>query len=524
MTGVIRPLIWEISDSTFGAFCDYTVFEVPVDLYDTLVDAFRKDHDRFRSLPQKSLEQLIGWFAPDVGFVKCEESFRSRKYTLHIYYLGKCEKRSAANDLSNAFQLWLSVSAPKNHDPKLDDRLIKEVEDGNNWFTKRLDVGFNTAPDRCIEPHDPKTFDIMSQAIAVHLSHQPVVLDGKNCGELILSGMKGNPFYGRELFLFPPERVPGQDRDVYWSEFIKISTMTAPEAQRMRIVASVHVRNYGPLTAKSRFSSLDRNLDVFFPAKKAAGNGGKLRHGKIPFQLEGRNDEDVKPAYGYRNGDDLFKVISTFSGSARVDASKVPFEPIAGDAGLWMLPRLGRGFGDRRLAAGQGTSWTDRQAFASYLDGVFAQIGLNPVNGLERVAPDRGFSITCPWTGPSEPKEKTPTKLAKFQDDLQLTQARRRYATAKTLGKAPLRIAFFRLRDNATDQLREGIVSLFGSPVGETSEILRFDQLTIHLKVAKSGILAEPLPDRPQIDPTVAARINKSKHEDIVRSQHCKLL
>src|SRR5215468_152105 len=129
MAGVIRPLIWEISDSTFAAFRDYTVFEVPEDLYDAFVEVFRKEHDDFRSLPQKPLEQLIGWFAPDVGFVRCEQSFRSRKYTLHIYYLGNCEKRCASKDLSDAFQLWLSVSAPKNRDQRLDERLLKEVED-----------------------------------------------------------------------------------------------------------------------------------------------------------------------------------------------------------------------------------------------------------------------------------------------------------------------------------------------------------------------------------------------------------
>ena len=45
MAGVIRPLIWEIGDAAFSSFRDYTVFEIPVDLYDALVVAYKKGRD-----------------------------------------------------------------------------------------------------------------------------------------------------------------------------------------------------------------------------------------------------------------------------------------------------------------------------------------------------------------------------------------------------------------------------------------------------------------------------------------------
>lgn len=526
MAGVIRPLIWEIGDAALSSFQDYTVFEIPPDLYEALALAFKKsnDDDQFWVVPQKSLERLIGWFAPDVGFIKREMSFQSGKYTLHIYYLGGQERERAVAELANAFQLWLAVSAPKDRDQELDNRLFAEVSNAANWFDRQVDLGMEGSPDRCLEPREGRAFDIITQSIAAYLAEKPVVLGGKNCGHLILSGVKGNPFYGRDLHLFPPDHVASENREGYWSEFIKISTMTSPESQRMRIVASLHVRNYGALTPKSRFSSLDRHLDVFFPTRNGA-TIGRIRHGEIPFRLEGRNDEDVKPFYRYRNGADLFTAIRAFSGGAVIDSSKVAFEPICGDAGLWMLPRLGRGFGDRRLAAGQGTSWTDREAFAYYLTEVFAQIGLQPICNLERVSVDRGFSIASPWSGPSEPKDKTAEKTQKFQNQMQLTQARRGKLAGGALAGVPLRIAFFRLRDEAGDELRANLMTLFGQPDKESAGELRFqDGLVVQFKLAKSGILSEPLPSPPQIEPEVAARISKGKHQDIVRDRHRTLL
>src|SRR5437870_10314201 len=102
MTGVIRPLIWEISDATFLAFRNYTIFEIPADLYEALLVAFKKETvGTYRTVPQKSLEQLIGWFAPNVGFVKWEQSLCGRNFTIHVYYLGDCDRRSAMSELSS---------------------------------------------------------------------------------------------------------------------------------------------------------------------------------------------------------------------------------------------------------------------------------------------------------------------------------------------------------------------------------------------------------------------------------------
>lgn len=524
MAGVIHPLIWELSDEALASVCDYTVFSMPPELYEVLAAAFKTEsEDGFPSVPQASLEQLIGWFAPDVAFVKRALLENEGRYTLQIYYLGHCDQKNAIRDLLDALQLWLAVSGPKDRDAGLDDRVLDAVENSRNWSVRQLDPALEVVPGCCVEPRDAKAYDIVTQAVAGRLAGQSIVLDGRNWGKLILSGIKGDPFFGRELILFPPEHAPGETREGYWSEVIRIAAMTSPESQRLRIVASLHVRNYAALTPQSRFTPLARRLDVFFRARGVPA--GEFRHGEIPFRLFGTNDENVRPRYSYRHGADLFKAVSGFPGGANIDADAIPFKPIFGDGGLWLMPRLGRGFGDRDLPAGHGMSWTDRGAFATRLDEIFASTGLERIDDLERTSPGRGLSIACPWPDPSRPKEENAHKLPQFEADLHSKQQRRRKLVMCALGGAPLRIVLFRLRDEAARELHDSLKDLFGKPENESAGELHFEGgLVIQLLIEKSGILSEALPPRPELTPAVAARTNKSKHADIIRHQHRRLL
>ena len=524
MPGVIQPLIWEISDDALVRFADYTIFSLPADLYDALAGAFKTESEEgFPSVPQDSLEQLIGWFAPDVAFVKREPSVPDGRYTLRIYYLGHCDQKSAVKDLLDAFQLWLAVSGPKYRDTALDDRVLDAIEKEDNWSARQLDTTLETRPGCCVEPRDVRTFDIVTQAVAGYLANRPVVLDGKSWGKLVLSGIKGDPFYGRELILFPPEHAPGQRREGYWSEVIRVASMTSPESQRLRVVASLHLRNYGSLTPQSRYTPRLRRLDVYFRARGVPA--GDFRHGEIPFRLNGSSDDNVRPSYSYRHGEDLFKAVKGFPGGANVDPLMIPFEPIFGEGGLWMMPRLGRVFGDRDFAAGHGMSWTDREAFGSYLDERFAKLAIQRIGSLERVSPGRGFSIACPWRDPSRPKPENAKKTPGFKADFLLTQKRRRKLMVNALGGAPLRIALFRLRDEADRELYDSLKDLFGATAKENRGELHFeDGLVVHVLVEKSGILSEALPPRPELAPAVAARTNKSKHADIIKHQHRKIL
>jgi hypothetical protein len=524
MAGVIHPLIWELTDEAFASVRDYTVFSMPPDLYDALAAAFKTESDDgFPSLPQASLEQLIGWFAPDVAFVKRERLETEGRYTLQIYYLGHCDQETAIRDLLDAFQLWLAVSGPKDREAGFDDRVLDVVEVGENWSVHQLDPALEALPGCCVEPRDTKAFDIVTQAMAGCLAGQPVLLDGKNWGKLILSGIKGDPYFGRELILFPPEHAAGHSHEGYWSEVIRIAAMTSPESQRLRIVASLHVRNYAALTPQSRFTPLERRLDVFFRARGVPA--GEFRHGEIPFRLFGSNDQNVRPRYSYRHGADLFKAVRGFPGGADIDADAVPFRPIYGDGGLWMMPRLGRAFGDRDLPAGHGMGWTDREAFASHLDKLFSSGGLERINDLERTSPGRGFSIASPWPAPSRPKDENARNRSQFKADLRSRQHRRRKLVMRALDGAPLRLALFRMRDEAEGELHESLKELFGTPKEKRPGILQFeDGLVVNIQIEKSGILSEALPARPELTPAVAARTNKKKHAEIIRHQHRRLL
>lgn len=524
MAGVIHPLVWEVSDQALARFRDYTVFSMPPELYETLAAAFKTEsEDGLPSVPQSSLEQLIGWFAPDVAFVKREPSEQSGKHSLHIYYLGHCERVSAIKDLLDAFQLWLAVSGPKDRDAGLDDRLLDAVENDQNWSARELDLTIDIQPGRCVRPRDDRVFNIATQAVAGYLAGQPIVLDYKNWGRLILSGLKGDPFSGRELILFPPEQAENEGHIGHWSEFIRIAAMTSPESRRLRIVASLHVRNYGALTAQARFNPRLRRLDVFFRARGAPAGG--FRHGEIPFRLVGTSDQNVRPVYSYRHGADLFRAVRGFPGGADIDSDRIPFEPIYGDGGLWMMPRLGRGSGDRNLPVGHGMGWTDREAFAVYLDGRFSDVGLERIERLERVRPASGFTVSCPWWNPSRPTAVNSTRLPEYEAEVTSRQKRRRQLVKQAAGDVALRIALFRLRDEAEGELRESLIELFGVPEKESKEEIRFeDGLLVQLAIVKSGILAEPLPDRPELDAATAARTNKSKHGAILAQRFRRLL
>jgi pPIWI_RE module N-terminal domain len=245
MAGLIHPLIWEVSAETLRRFRSLTVFELPPDLYEALAVALGKESDEgYVSVPQVALEQVIGWFAPDVAYVKRYRHEEQQKWTLGVHYLGEVDRATVVEDLLDAFQLWLSVSAPPDRDLSLDQRLLDAVREEGNWRPRQVDPTCEVAPGRCVKPQDGSLFDVVTQAVAQHLAGQTVVLDGRDCGRLVLSGIKEDPYRGRELILFPPQRSDDEWRPGYWTVVIRVAAVTSPESSRLRVVASVHIRNY----------------------------------------------------------------------------------------------------------------------------------------------------------------------------------------------------------------------------------------------------------------------------------------
>lgn len=529
MAGLIHPLVWEASERTLDVLRNFTCFTMPPDLYEDLRTAFKLDRaEDYIAVPQASLEQLIGWFAPDVAFVKRVWLAQSSKYTLRVFYLGKHDRSTAVRDLSSAFQLWLSVAAPQGRDSSLDTRLMDAVEDfDHHWAVDAIDTTLTTTTGRCVEPRQNLVFDLLTQGVAQHLANEAIVLGGKNWGRLIISGTKGDPFSGRELILFPPQQAPSDKHIGYWTEYVRVASMTSPESNRLRVVASVHVRNYAALGSFTSGPN-QRRLDVFMRARGVSD--GLYRHGEIPFRLHRDAEGKIKTRYSFRHGADLFKALRAFSGNAQLDADALPFDPIVGAAGLWVVPRLGRGFGDRFLPAGHGMSWPERDAFAENLDRLLGHIGLSRIAQVVRINRARTLKVNVPWWNPPKPSVEASERTSQFNQEVSERHAQRRALVKGALGESALRIVLFRLRDEAQQELVQALQDLLGTPAQQSDlgnehwHWIYDEGLVVEAQIRKSGALAQPLPFRPGLTEEEKSRFAKSKHADILRHRHQKLL
>jgi hypothetical protein len=518
MAGLIRPLIWNASKATLEQIREHTRFTLPAALYESLATALKtRNADGHFSVPQRSLELLVGWFAPNVAFIKRDGS------VLRFYYLGGLDRSNAQSDLRDAFLLWLTVMGIRDTDASLQDRLTQAVEDVSNWEQLDADIQLTQAHNRCVRPNDPDLFDLLTQGVAQHLKGRAVTFGNHQWGQLILSGNKGNPFSGRELIIFPPTDAISTPDKGCWSEVIRISAMTSPETECMRIGVSLQVRNYAALTSAARFATNRRRLDVFFRARGLAHE--EMRHGEIPFRLRGSDDEHVRPQYAFPNSDDLFKVLRTFGGLSALDPDTVPFNPICAEQGMWIIPRLGRGHGDDDLPAGQGLGWPERDAFAALLDDAFGAIGLTRMEEVQRTAVVRGIKLISPWSNPVRPKTEDVKRQQKYQSEATEAQGRRRALVAKALNDRPLRIALFFLRDESQADLSAALTDLFGAPSERTATEWRYaDGLTIQICARKSGLLSDSLPERPVLSSQEQSRLKKDRWQAIIDDRHERLI
>lgn len=515
--GSIRPLIWNVSGDALKVFCSCTTFTLPEVLYESLATALKtRNAQGYGSVPQPSLEALVGWFAPDIAFVKREGQ------RLRFYYLGSPVIRQVTQDLRDAFLLWLSVMALRETDISLEPRLMEALDEQANWSHLDVDSEILRAPNRCIRPKNPVLFDLLTQGVAQHLAGKEVAFGNLSAGQFVLSGDKGSTFSGRELILFPPQSAdePGSG---YWTEVVRVSALTSPEANCMRLATSLQVRNYGAVTPEARFSRRRRYLDVFFRARGMAN--GVIRHGEIPFRLRGPDDAHTRPIYSYPNGQDLFNVLRTFGGSPILDPDKVPFEPVCAENGMWIVPRLGRGHGDTQLPGGQGMSWPERDNFAAILDEHLGSLGIERIEGVSRTAAARGVTALLPWSNPPRPRSEEPSRRASYESARAATQQRRRHLLSRALGGKPLRIALFFLRDEAMSDLAQSLIDLLGEPVERAATLWKYlDGLSIELIVEKSGLLAELLPERPVLSEQEKSRLRRDRWDAVIDDRHERMI
>ncbi len=518
MSGLIRPLIWEVPQESLAQFAQITELTLPNHLYDALAIALGKqDEDGNTSLPQRSLELVMGWLTPELAFLR--RDWTGSGSVLRFFFLGEVDA-ATRKAFRGSLLLWLAVTGARKADPSIEARLMEFVEKDANWKPRTLSVGLQKPMGGCISPDDPLVFDLVTQGVARFLAQQELRAAGASLGRLTVSGHKGSPYDGRDLFLLPLNEQPTERGPYFWSEVVRVSAANMPESPTLRLVASLHMRNYGPLSDDAIYGRSDRRLDVFFSPSGATAD---LRHGEIPFRVHG-HDGTTRIDYEFQDNDELFKLLRTFGRHPHLDPQRLPFEPVGGERGMWILPRLGRVHGDNDLPAGQGFGWGDRDRFAFALDEQLSTIGLNRIGRVKRTAVARTIKIGTPWEAPSQPLDETGPRRVAYLQTLAEHQARRRALISKTLAGKPLRILQLAMRDTAPQELLKSLAVLLGPPARQSDLRWEYsDGLVVELLFGNSGVLAELLPARPEATAAERARLGdkvikamKERHQELV--------
>ena len=203
----------------------------------------------------------------------------------------------------------------------------------------------------------------------------------------------------------------------------------------------------------------------------------------------------------------IFELIGRLAGSSSF-ASADHTRPVFGEEGLWVLPRLAPGSGDRYLAGGSGVGWHDRNDIAESLDTPMMEAG------FERSAPMTRINRKMPITGP----------FTWRQSDAEVKAPHRRASLLKTLTAignpdGELDIVVFHKHEASPVAIREEIKRYFGAPCAETGDLLAWnDGLKICVMSGPSGPLAEALPYY-EIPEGERAGLTKPQQDELARAR-----
>lgn len=442
------------------------------------------------SIVLSGLSEIVAFLVPDIAYMEPRAYVSGGPNRLALYFLGdKTGDAGLSRRLRTAINLWLGVIYP-DKDPQVRGAVAASAEDSVCWALIETPTALREHAGLCDVPKDRMLFDLLVARAVAGLAGRKILFATGEERELILRTPQSSPYGGIELVSFPPKTQPGGHG--LYSEVITIKTATFPDRRGfgVHVLARPSMRNWGPITSYDVNASPARSLDLFMPSDDD-GLARGIRHTSFRYKAIVDNWKDV-----HANGSEkqitarweshrderIVALLGRLVGAGRLEDATL-LQPVAREGGLWILPRLAPGSGDRHLAGGSGVPWPDRLDIAQSLDGPLGDLGFARAGGLQRI--NARMPVHGPFHNPPD-KEAAPGD--------------RRAELIKTLAAigngGKLDLLVFNTREDAPNLVRDEVVKLLGAPDSDQSGCWTWGEgLTIRLVVAPAGPLSELLPD-----------------------------
>jgi hypothetical protein len=231
---------------------------------------------------------------------------------------------------------------------------------------------------------------------------------------------------------------------------LKVSALSTPEQQRLRVAVSVSIRNYLPIHPASFKPGGSRYLDVFL-TPDAFFTKGSERVRALQVSLK-RNDINALLGQTEAQGAPSLSVLRKIMSLTGVNESALATDkgllgPVI-DRKMSIFPRAGAYHGDQSLPGETGVGVPERKTYFKFLEEHLGGVGFTPVS-LERRVPPR----------------KTPfahiDKTDSPSDSLQKQIFRE---TQALNGDGTLNIALFSSRLSALSEANMAVDLLLGTP------------------------------------------------------------
>ena len=494
----------------------------PVSAHDILVQWCGEKTRRAPNVPTymavKGLSEVLSFLVPETAYmVHDRDPKETGSKRQCLFFLGDVSRDSELrNRLRSAIHVWLGIVYPdKKHDSR--SLVAEAVIDDRNWCVKQTSTHLKNHSGVCAVPQETRLFDALTVHAVAQLAGRSVQFQSGDNRTLIPRTPQSQPFGGIELVAFPPKKE--RDGEGLYTEVITISVANFPEQRDwgIQLLAQPSIRNWGAIQGYDLQGSPARSLDVFMPPREWRDGYGGYRHTSFRCKVIVENwnavhnlkaEKRTIVSWASHQEHRIFELITRLAGSSSI-AIADQARPALSEEGLWVLPRLAPGSGDRYLAGGSGVGWHDRNDIAKSLDTTMREAG------FERSAPMTRIKRTMPITGPftsrrANAEENAPHRRANL------------LKTLAAIGNADceLDIIIFHKHEASPDAIREEVKKCFGAPGAESGDLLAWsDGLKIRVMSAPSGPLAETLPDHENAE-SERAGLTKRQQDEVGCARH----
>ena len=391
MADIITPYLFELNMEQLREK-QLVSYVMPVRAYEAIKSAQSKL--AHQNIDLRGLEAVLAWVAP------CVDLFEIRRIdisnpgrSLHLWiYAPESPLDEVKVEVLNALSIWLGLTLSVERSEEVLEILKDERSTKSAWHDLSIDLSLVQGA-ACPVPKDRRLYDLIAVLASRGLEGK-VLDDSRDSSRILLPAGPGESLYGGKTLLgyrpHPVESRKTGDVRGYWTEALKVSALSTPEQQRLRVAVSVSIRNYMPIHPASFKPDGSRYLDVFLTPDAFFTKGSErvralqvsLKQDEVNVLL-GKSD-----AQGGRSLPVLRKILSlTGVNEASLATDKGLLGAVI-DRKVSIYPRAGAYHGDKNLPGETGVGIPERKAYFKFLEEHLGGIGFAPVS-LERKTPPR---------------------------------------------------------------------------------------------------------------------------------------